>query len=165
MATYKDSSPNLFIVVYSPVCYCSKPVWMFVFFWTQKKIFWRMLITKHLLVAIDFHSFVLPTFFKIAAFFKAQLLASLILFFLVVDNGIRLGICEHLEKILMQLLHDCHQHISQYPGSLYTWLNKFLQLQRHCSGSILAHPEPGGFRPPTLFLIFQSRHILSIYVQ
>ncbi len=106
-----------------------------------------------------------PTFFKIAAFFKAQLLASLILFFLVVDNGIRLGICEHLEKILMQLLHDCHQHISQYPGSLYTWLNKFLQLQRHCSGSILAHPEPGGFRPPTLFLIFQSRHILSIYVQ
>ncbi len=107
----------------------------------------------------------LPTFFKISAFFKAQFLTSLILFFFVVDNGVCLGICERLEKILMQLLHDCHQHISQYPGSLYTRLNKLLQLQRHCSGSILAHPEPGGVRPPTLFIIFQSRHIMPTYVQ
>ncbi len=34
---------------------CSKPVWIDFFQWTQKKIFWRML-----LVTVDFHSIFIP---------------------------------------------------------------------------------------------------------
>ncbi len=40
-------------IIYSPSS-CSKPVWISLFCWTQKKIFWRMLVTKQLLVATDF---------------------------------------------------------------------------------------------------------------
>ncbi len=64
---------------------CSKPVWIYFFYcfcWAQKKTFWRMLVTKQLLVAIDFHSIFfpyygsqwlpsivrLPTFFKTSSF-------------------------------------------------------------------------------------------------
>ncbi len=35
---------------------CSKPVWLSFSCWTKKKIFWRMLVTKQLTVATDFHS-------------------------------------------------------------------------------------------------------------
>ncbi len=35
---------------------CSKPVWVYFFCWAQYKIFWRMLVTKLLMVAIEFHS-------------------------------------------------------------------------------------------------------------
>ncbi len=46
----------------------------FFFYWTQKKIFWRMFFTKQLLVAIDFHCIFfstvncLVTFFRITSF-------------------------------------------------------------------------------------------------
>jgi len=33
---------------------CSKLVWVYFFCWTQKKIFWRMLVTRKLMVAIYF---------------------------------------------------------------------------------------------------------------
>ncbi len=35
---------------------CPKPVWASFLCWTQKKIFWRMLVTKQLTVFIDVHS-------------------------------------------------------------------------------------------------------------
>ncbi len=42
-------------IIFSP-SNCYKPVRLSVLYWTQKKIFWRMLVNKQLLVAIDFHS-------------------------------------------------------------------------------------------------------------
>ncbi len=44
-----------FVIIYSPSC-CSKPVWVSFFCWTQNMIFWRMLVTKQLMVAIYVHS-------------------------------------------------------------------------------------------------------------
>ena len=41
------------VIIYS-LSSCFKPVSFFC--WTQKKIFWRMLIARQLMVAIDFHS-------------------------------------------------------------------------------------------------------------
>ena len=41
------------VIIYS-LSSCFKPVSFFC--WTQKKIFWRMSITRQLMVAIDFHS-------------------------------------------------------------------------------------------------------------
>ncbi len=38
-----------------PSC-SSKPTWIHFFWWSQKKIFWIMLVTKQLLVAIDLHT-------------------------------------------------------------------------------------------------------------
>ncbi len=43
------------VIIYSQSS-CSKPAWDSFFCWTQKKIFWRMVVTKKLPVAIDFHS-------------------------------------------------------------------------------------------------------------
>ncbi len=40
-----------------PSCWY-KPVWISLFYWTQKKILWRMLVTKQLLEAIDFHTII-----------------------------------------------------------------------------------------------------------
>jgi len=34
---------------------CSKPVWIYFFCWTLKKIFWRMSLTRQLMSPIDFH--------------------------------------------------------------------------------------------------------------
>jgi len=36
------------ISIYSPSSF-SKPAWVSFFFWTQKKIFWRMWVTKQLM--------------------------------------------------------------------------------------------------------------------
>ncbi len=49
----KDSSPknDNSVIIFSP----SKPVWISFFMRTQKKIFWRMLVDKQLLVSIDLH--------------------------------------------------------------------------------------------------------------
>ncbi len=60
----------------------SERVWVSFFCWTQKKIFWRMLVIKQLLVPIELNSIFspyygsqwlpaivwLPTFFKISSF-------------------------------------------------------------------------------------------------
>ncbi len=43
------------VIIFSP-SNCYKPVRLSVLYWTQMKIFWRMLVNKQLLVAIDFHS-------------------------------------------------------------------------------------------------------------
>ncbi len=43
------------IVIYSPSCH-SNPVWVSFICWTQKMIFWRMLVIKQLMVSIEFHS-------------------------------------------------------------------------------------------------------------
>ncbi len=43
---------NLENLIYSSYT-CSKPVWVYFFCWTQKKIFWRLLVTKQLTAAID----------------------------------------------------------------------------------------------------------------
>ncbi len=52
---YSSSRKNEnFVIISSPSC-CSKPVWVSFFSWAQKKIFWRMLVTKQLMVAIDLH--------------------------------------------------------------------------------------------------------------
>ncbi len=34
---------------------CFKPVWISFSYWTQRKIFWGILVSKQLMVAIDFH--------------------------------------------------------------------------------------------------------------
>ncbi len=49
-----DSSPQnkKYVIIYSPSSY-SKPVWVSFFCWTQ---FWRVVITKQLMVRIDFCS-------------------------------------------------------------------------------------------------------------
>jgi len=47
--------PKMKIIIYSPSC-CSKPVWVSFLCWTQKKIFWRMLVSRQLTVAVDCHS-------------------------------------------------------------------------------------------------------------
>ncbi len=54
--TYRDSSPKNENSVVYPLSSCSKPVWDSLICWSQKKIFWRMLVTKQLIVAIDVHS-------------------------------------------------------------------------------------------------------------
>ncbi len=52
----KDSSPknDNSVIIYSPSS-SSKPVWIFLFCWTQRKIFWTF-ITKLSWGTIDFHS-------------------------------------------------------------------------------------------------------------
>ncbi len=47
--------PKMKIVIYSPSCR-SNPVWVSFLCWTQKMIFWRMLVIKQLMVSIEFHS-------------------------------------------------------------------------------------------------------------
>ncbi len=51
----RDSSPKNvhFVIIYCPSS-CSKPVSISIFCWAQKKIIWGMLVTKQLMVAIDF---------------------------------------------------------------------------------------------------------------
>jgi len=46
--------PNIKItvIIYSPSCH-SKPVWLSFFCWTQNKIFWRILVTKHFLFSLN----------------------------------------------------------------------------------------------------------------
>ncbi len=46
-------------IIYSP-SWCSKPVRVSFLCWTQKKIFWRMLVIKQLMFPIDFHSISFP---------------------------------------------------------------------------------------------------------
>jgi len=41
------------VIIYSASC-CFKPVWIPFFCWTQKKIFWRMSVTRQLTDPIDF---------------------------------------------------------------------------------------------------------------
>ncbi len=54
---WRDSSPkNLNSVIIYSTSSCFKAVWIFFFCWTWNKIFWRMWVTKQLLVPIDFHS-------------------------------------------------------------------------------------------------------------
>ncbi len=54
---WRDSSPkNLNSVIIYSTSSCFKAVWVFFFCWTWNKIFWRMWVTKQLLVPIDFHS-------------------------------------------------------------------------------------------------------------
>ncbi len=67
------------VIIYSPSS-SSKPVWMYLFCWTQRKIFWRMWETEQVWGTIDFHSIFsmevngapktawLQTFFKISCF-------------------------------------------------------------------------------------------------
>ncbi len=43
------------VIIYSPSI-SSKPVWMYLFCWTQRKIFWRMWETEQFWGTIDFHS-------------------------------------------------------------------------------------------------------------
>ncbi len=50
----KDSSPKDENCLFTHPC--SKPVWVCFFCWAQKNVFWRMLVTKQLLVAVDFFS-------------------------------------------------------------------------------------------------------------
>ncbi len=40
---------------------CSKPVWMSLLCWTQRKIFWRMWETEQFRRTFDFHSIFFPT--------------------------------------------------------------------------------------------------------
>ncbi len=59
-------------IIYSPSS-CSKPVWVSFPCWAQKMIFWRMLVTKQLMVAIDFHNMEKKILWKsMAAFILAQ---------------------------------------------------------------------------------------------
>ncbi len=55
--TLKDSSPKNenSVIIYSPSS-SSKPVWISLFCWTQRKIFWRMWETEQFWSTIDFHS-------------------------------------------------------------------------------------------------------------
>ncbi len=57
-----DSSPKNenSVIIYSPSS-SSKPVWMSLFCWTQRKIFWRMWETEQFWGTIDFHSIFFPT--------------------------------------------------------------------------------------------------------
>ncbi len=70
------------VIIYSPSS-SSKPVWIYLFCWTQRKIFWRMWETEQFWGTIDFHSIFffsyygsqwcpktawLQTFFKISSF-------------------------------------------------------------------------------------------------
>jgi len=43
------------VIFYSPSS-CFKPLWICFFCWTQRKIFWRMPVTKQLIDPIDFNS-------------------------------------------------------------------------------------------------------------
>ncbi len=47
------------VIIYSPSS-SSKPVWMSLFCWTQRKIFWRMWETEQFWGTIDFHSIFFP---------------------------------------------------------------------------------------------------------
>ncbi len=49
-----------FIIIYSLSC-CSKPVWVSFLCWTLKKIFWRMLVIKQVMVPIALHSIYFST--------------------------------------------------------------------------------------------------------
>ncbi len=61
-AYQRDSSPKKdnCVIIYSPLGY-SKPAWVSFFCWTQKKIFWRIWITKQLMVLFFFHSMEINT--------------------------------------------------------------------------------------------------------
>ncbi len=48
------------IIIYSLSC-CSKPVWVSFLCWTLKKIFWRMLVIKQVMVPIALHSIYFST--------------------------------------------------------------------------------------------------------
>ncbi len=56
-----DSSPKNenSVIIYSPSC-SSKPVWISLFCWTQRKILWRMWGTEQFWGTIDFHCIFLP---------------------------------------------------------------------------------------------------------
>ncbi len=47
--------PKLKIISFFTPSSCYKPAFIYFFCWTQKKIFWRIRVTEHLLVPIDFH--------------------------------------------------------------------------------------------------------------
>ncbi len=51
--------PKNSVIIYSPTS-SSKPVWMSLFCWTQRKIFWRMWVTEQFWGTIDFHSIFFP---------------------------------------------------------------------------------------------------------
>ncbi len=51
------------VIVYSPSS-SSKPAWMCLFCWTQRKIFWRMWETEQFWGTIDFHSIFFPDIWK-----------------------------------------------------------------------------------------------------
>ncbi len=54
--TWRDSSPkNESSVIICSHSGCSKPVRASIIYWTQKKIFWRMSVSKQLILAIDLH--------------------------------------------------------------------------------------------------------------
>ncbi len=55
LLTWRDSSPKNenSVIIYSPSS-SSKPAWMSLFCWTQRKIFWRMWETEQLWSTIDF---------------------------------------------------------------------------------------------------------------
>ncbi len=59
---WRDSSPKNenSVIIYSPSSR-SKPVWMCLFCWTQRKIFWRMWETEQFWDTIDFQSIFFPT--------------------------------------------------------------------------------------------------------
>ncbi len=48
------------VIIYSPSI-SSKPVWMSLFYWTQRKICWRMWETEQFWGTIDLHSIFFPT--------------------------------------------------------------------------------------------------------
>ncbi len=79
----RDNSPKNenSVIIYSPSS-SSKPVWISLFCWTQRKIFWRKFVTRLFWGTIDFHSrknkyygsqwcprtALFPTFFRISSF-------------------------------------------------------------------------------------------------
>ncbi len=80
----RNSSPKNenSVIIYSPSS-SSKPVWISLFWWTQRKIFWRKFVTRLFWGTIDFHSrktntmegsqwcprtALFPTFFRISSF-------------------------------------------------------------------------------------------------
>ncbi len=57
LESWRDSLPKNenSLIIYSPSS-CSRPVWVSFFCYTQKKILWRIWVTKQLLVTTDSHS-------------------------------------------------------------------------------------------------------------
>ncbi len=54
-STFKAMKNENSVIIYSPSS-SSKPVWMSLFCWTQRKILWRMRETEQFWCTIDYHS-------------------------------------------------------------------------------------------------------------
>ncbi len=97
-------------------------LYKFIFFWsTQKKIFWKILVTKHFLVPTDFHSIFL-------SFYRSRWLPTTVGY-------------QHSSKYFVQHKKEGHKVLEQFEGEEMTTYFLFNSQQKiiHLKGLSDAH--------------------------